>query len=57
MKFLAVERARETTMGGLVGVLRFALMETVTETSTVKLTGLTNHAFAYLRRMYTDIHR
>jgi len=49
MKFLAVERARETTMGRLVGVvLRFALMETVTEMSTVKPSGLTNHAFAYL---------
>jgi len=29
MKFLAVERARETTVAGLVEVLRFALMETV----------------------------
>lgn len=56
MKFLAVERARETTMAGLVGVLRFALMETVTEMSTIKSTGLANHAFAYLRRIliYTD---
>lgn len=53
MKFLAVERARETTMGRLVGVLRFALMETVTEMSTVKPSGLTNHAFAYLL-IYTD---
>lgn len=51
MKFLAVERAGETTTGGLVGVLRFVLMETVTEMSTVKPTGLTNRTFAYLLRI------
>lgn len=51
MKFLAIERARETTMVRLVGVLRFTLMETVTETSTIKPTGLTNHAFAYSRQL------
>lgn len=47
MKFLAVERARETTMGKLVGILRLALMETITEISTVEPTGLTNHTFVY----------
>lgn len=56
MKFLAIERARETTMDRLVGVLRFALMETVTEMSTAKPTGLTNRIFDYLRRisLYTN---
>lgn len=56
MKFLAVERARETAMGKLVGILRFALMETITEISAAKPTGPDQSHICPLVTD-TDIHR